>query len=156
MSQSHFPSHPKTRGEIAEALFIAKALSLGFIVSKPFGDNAPYDFILGYRKRLFRVQIKSAWTCSNGGYQFVSGRLHGKVRPYRCGELDFIIAYLAPDVRRGSGRQRPERRPQRPQALDLRNLETRNLETSATVPRPTPPARLGSQLRPCHRAVTCP
>src|SRR5690242_9085889 len=43
-----FP-HSKLQGEWAEACFAAEALRRGFIVSKPLGDSAPYDFVLDWR-----------------------------------------------------------------------------------------------------------
>ena len=36
----------KRRGEMAEAAFVAKAVSLGFGVAKPWGDSDPFDFIV--------------------------------------------------------------------------------------------------------------
>jgi hypothetical protein len=56
------PAHRKTRGDIAEALLIAIATALGFTVSRPFGDNARYDYVLDWHGHLSRVQLKSAWT----------------------------------------------------------------------------------------------
>ncbi len=49
------------KGEIAEALFVAKALSLGMNVSKPFGQNCRYDFMVEVMGRVSRVQVKSTW-----------------------------------------------------------------------------------------------
>jgi hypothetical protein len=39
-------NNPKRRGEMGEAAFLAKASSLGFSVSKPWGDSDRYDFVL--------------------------------------------------------------------------------------------------------------
>ncbi len=49
------------KGEIAEALFVAKVLSLGMNVSKPFGQNCRYDFMVEVMGRATRVQVKSTW-----------------------------------------------------------------------------------------------
>ena len=49
------------KGEIAEALFVAKALGLGMNVSKPFGQNCRYDFMVEVMGRATRVQVKSTW-----------------------------------------------------------------------------------------------
>jgi hypothetical protein len=43
-----FPTS-KRRGELAELAFTLKAASLGFSVSKPYGDSDRYDFILDAR-----------------------------------------------------------------------------------------------------------
>jgi hypothetical protein len=49
----------KRRGEMAEAAFVAKAVSLGFGVAKPWGDSDPFDFILQAGGKLSKVQVKS-------------------------------------------------------------------------------------------------
>ena len=51
--------HPKRCGEIAELAFAFKACGMGFVVSKPYGDSAAYDFVVGAKKHLRRVQVKS-------------------------------------------------------------------------------------------------
>src|SRR6202167_6759827 len=64
---------PKQLGEIAEAEFIAKAVGMGFVVAKPWGDSEPYDFIVNVRKsfHFWRVQVKSAHTIgADGGCSF--------------------------------------------------------------------------------------
>ena len=43
--------HPKVRGEWAELRFMTRATELGFIVTKPWGDSAPFDLSLVYRRR---------------------------------------------------------------------------------------------------------
>ena len=52
----------KRLGEMAEAEFLAKASGMGFGVAKPWGDSEPYDFILAVRGRLWKVQVKAAFT----------------------------------------------------------------------------------------------
>jgi hypothetical protein len=61
----------KRRGEIAEALFLAKAATMGFGLATPWGDSLKYDMIVDTGARLFRVQVKSAHRVSankGGGY----------------------------------------------------------------------------------------
>ncbi len=95
------PTPPKARGELAEALFTAKAMSLGLVVCRPFGDSAKYDFIVEGRGRLSRVQVKSAWVKSGTGYQISAGPTinytWGMRRAYRRDEIDFLVAYVAPE-----------------------------------------------------------
>jgi hypothetical protein len=92
---------PKARGELAEARFLARAMDLGFVVSKPFGDSARYDFVVDCDGRLSRVQIKSAWVSArHGGYQFGASpaQLRGQpARPYRRDEIDFLVACIVPE-----------------------------------------------------------
>ena len=94
------PLAPKARGELAEARFVAKAMSLGFSVARPFGDNQPYDFIVQYNHRLTRVQVKSAWTIHKSGYQFMTAldrSCKTGTRSYTAADLDFVAAYIAPE-----------------------------------------------------------
>jgi len=95
------PTAPKARGELAEARFLAKAMALGLVVSKPFGDSARYDFVVDAAGCLSRVQVKSAWTRSRrGDYQFGASpaQLRGqRPRPYRRNEIDFLAACIVPE-----------------------------------------------------------
>ena len=50
--------HAKQRGEWAELRFSTRAIELGFRVSKPWADSAPYDLVIDYRGRFRRVQVK--------------------------------------------------------------------------------------------------
>ncbi len=101
-------SHCKIKGEYAESAFLARAIALGFRVSKPWGDSAPYDFILekklsvGVRRlraRIFRVQVKSAWVrTSYGRYRIRTSGTGAarRMRGYSPAEVDFVIAWVAP------------------------------------------------------------
>ncbi len=96
------PASRKARGELAEAMFLAKAMSLGLVVCRPFGDNTRYDFVVeSSGGRLLRIQVKSAWVGSRAGYQIAAGlpvyRNFGYRRPYRRSEIDFLVCYLAPE-----------------------------------------------------------
>jgi hypothetical protein len=48
----------KARGEWAELRFMARAAELGLRVTKPWGDNAPYDFAVESDGHFLRIQIK--------------------------------------------------------------------------------------------------
>jgi len=84
---------PKALGEAAEAAFLAKVTSLGFGVSKTWGDSERYDFILDSGKRLWRVQVKSS-------RHFDGSRCIVKLKgaaAYTAEEIDFIVAYIVPE-----------------------------------------------------------
>ena len=86
----------KRRGEVAEAAFLHKAASLGFSVSKPWGESDRYDFIVDCAGRIWRVQVKSAHSSSINGYAFhACGNLRS--RRYTAKDIDFIIGYVVPD-----------------------------------------------------------
>jgi len=88
---------PKQLGEIAEAEFIAKAVGMGFVVARPWGDSEPYDFIVNPKKSFiyWRVQVKSAHTVgADGGCSF---RAHDHLqRSYTAEDIDALVAYARP------------------------------------------------------------
>src|SRR5207249_9958162 len=63
MSRYTLPREHK--GEWAEIEFLSKAHARGFIVSRPWGQNAPYDFIVQRHRLLHRIQVKSVWSKHN-------------------------------------------------------------------------------------------
>lgn len=87
----------KQLGEVAEAEFIAKAVGMGFVVAKPWGDSEPYDFIVNPKKSFYfwRVQLKSAHTVgADGGCSF---RAHdGEQKSYTAEDIDALVAYARP------------------------------------------------------------
>jgi hypothetical protein len=87
----------KRRGEIAEALFLAKAATMGFGLATPWGDSLKYDMIVDTGKRLFRVQVKSAHrvSASKGGGYHVRACSRNR-RPYRASDIDLLVAYVVP------------------------------------------------------------
>lgn len=94
---------PKLLGERAECAFLNEAIQRGFTVSKPFGDSAPYDFIVqanpfARRNRLWKVQVKSsAYANNRGGFFLRTVHLHGSVsRGFLPHEADFFAAYIVP------------------------------------------------------------
>ncbi len=86
----------KLQGELVELRFMARAAALGLRVAKPWGDSAPYDFLVEYGGIVYRVQVKST--------RFRAARCRGFVcvtrrggKPYTPKEVDFIAAYVVPD-----------------------------------------------------------
>ncbi len=86
----------KKQGEMAELQFLAKASSLGFTISKPYGDSSRYDFILDNGRRLLRVQVRSSGSLNSGVYQ-IHTRGGKKPRPFTDKEIEAIIAYVIPE-----------------------------------------------------------
>jgi PD-(D/E)XK endonuclease len=85
----------KRKGEIAESAFLNKAVSLGFGVAKPWGESDRYDFILDSGPRLWRVQVKSAYSCSKAGAYSIHNFGVSQV-PYTPEEVDVLVAYIVP------------------------------------------------------------
>lgn len=94
---------PKERGEWAELLFMAKAAELGFKLSKPWGESAPYDVVIDLRGRFVRVQVKSTMArvrfmrthYKQNMYEIHARRNSG--RPYQVSDFDFLAVYIIPE-----------------------------------------------------------
>jgi Holliday junction resolvase-like predicted endonuclease len=85
----------KQRAEMAEAAFLAKATSLEFRVSKPWGESSRYDLIVDNGKSLLRVQVKSAHRAGEyGGSTFHAPG--NATRVYKASEIDLLVAYIVP------------------------------------------------------------
>lgn len=86
----------KHTGNICESLVLYRFLQQGWIVSKPFGDNARYDLIVERDGKLFRVQIKSANRPKEKDGQVIRIMLESKNTkgpvPYTAKEIDVFVA----------------------------------------------------------------
>jgi hypothetical protein len=94
-------SKPNTKrlGDLAEIAFLARAAELGLHLSKPFGDNDPYDWIVVNEDKILRVQVKSTYQQKrNGLYQVFCARClrHGWM-PYDSSEIDILAVHVHPE-----------------------------------------------------------
>jgi hypothetical protein len=82
-------------GDIAELIIMQKFIGIGANVSIPFNDS-PYDLIVDYNKKLFKVQIKSMWNLKDGVLRLntTQGHRSTELRSYKD-EVDFIAAYCS-------------------------------------------------------------
>lgn len=91
----------KCQGDIAELKFILLNKELGYIVSKPFGEDCKYDVIVDTGEELQRVQVKSTRNketanrknCYNCGV--CSG--HDSKKRYTEDSVDYIAIYVIPE-----------------------------------------------------------
>jgi hypothetical protein len=83
----------KQRGEWAEMKFMTAAAEHGLPVSKPWGDSASYDVVVGRPGHFVAVQVKCtiARTANRVGYVCSTCSSHKK---YRRGSFDFLAAYV--------------------------------------------------------------
>ena len=88
---------PKRRGEMAEAAFLHKASTLGFGVSKPWGDSDPYDLIVDSGSGLWRVQVKSAYRGDKYGGYMISAHGSQCKKAYSLRDIDALVAYIVPE-----------------------------------------------------------
>lgn len=95
---------PKERGEWAELRFMTKAAELGFKMSKPWGDSAPYDVAVELEGYFARVQVKSTMCKARPKkphYRyprgiFVCNMRHISVRRYVQSDFDILAVYVIP------------------------------------------------------------
>ncbi|EST24363.1 group I intron-associated PD-(D/E)XK endonuclease [Streptomyces roseochromogenus] len=87
---------PKARGELTEAIVLAKLIEYGYSVSMPFGDNRRYDMIVDDGRQLHRVQVKTARDGRNAGtIEFNTVSVHpisGRKTRYD-GQIEAFVAY---------------------------------------------------------------
>ena len=84
-------------GDLAEMIFMRKAASMGFGVSKPWGDSERYDFVLRAGKSLWRVQVKSVRAKTARGQHYRVALAGAFAPPYTADEIDFLVAYIFPE-----------------------------------------------------------
>jgi len=92
----------KQLGELGELAFLHKAISLGFRVSKPWGESCAYDFIVDWRGHLSRVQVKCVHGYHPGGTYLLACARRRSLPPYevihyRPSEVDFLAGYVVPE-----------------------------------------------------------
>lgn len=91
----------KTLGDETELRFQLTAYLNNYVVSKPFGDNCKYDFILdnGHGK-LYKIQVRAIGIRDragvNGTYK-MSATCTGSKRPFEENEIDFFACYIKPE-----------------------------------------------------------
>ena len=87
---------PKLMGELSELDFLRKAMGMGMIVSKPWGDSYRYDFICDVNEKLFRVQVRSTeFRFGARGYAVHASVYVGKkIVGLTPKDIDVLIGYI--------------------------------------------------------------
>ena len=85
----------KQRGEWVEIKFMAEAAGRGLTVLKPHGDSARFDCVVTSGGRLYRVQVKSAFSMSDYAYRGTTIGSKQRSR-FSSKEIDFLVAYVFP------------------------------------------------------------
>jgi PD-(D/E)XK endonuclease len=89
----------KQQGEIIELAFFHKVASLGFTVTKPYGDSESYDFIVDSGNHLWRVQVKSTSNRKDCAYRMNALHYRREERSkqiYTPEQIDILAAYIVP------------------------------------------------------------
>lgn len=89
----------KAIGEYTELQCITYLVGLGYTVSTPYGDNAPYDFILEVDNKLYKIQCKTAFVVDEGvwGIRLRRVRINSKQyvrKGYTSDEVDFFSTFI--------------------------------------------------------------
>ena len=85
----------KRTGDISEMRVAIALVEAGYLVSKPYGENARYDLVADDGERLLRVQVKTG-RIRGGAVRFSACSTHGhRGRPSipYLGQVDFIAVY---------------------------------------------------------------
>ncbi|MGC2270893.1 MAG: group I intron-associated PD-(D/E)XK endonuclease [Candidatus Sulfotelmatobacter sp.] len=87
---------PKRMGELSELDFLRKAMGMGMIVSKPWGDSYRYDFVCDAGGRLWRAQVRSTEDrCGARGYAVhASVYVVRKIVGLTEKDIDVLIGYI--------------------------------------------------------------
>jgi PD-(D/E)XK endonuclease len=86
-------------GELAELAFHHRARDMGFGVTKPYGNDESYDFVVDSGNRLWRVQVKSSSRFYHGAYRVMARRFRRPPEPrpaYTDKQIDILAAYILP------------------------------------------------------------
>ena len=92
------------KGDIAEIEVQLKALKLGWDVLIPVGDRLPYDLVIVVKNVFVKIQVKSAWECSEKGKEGVylvdvrrtkTNRRIMKREKYNNSDFDFAVIYVS-------------------------------------------------------------
>ena len=94
----HRPLTRKRMGEVAESVFLCKALQLRLLVAKPWGDSSRYDFIVDSGRALLRVQVKSTGSLCDGYRYAVAAHGSDPSVPYSKDDIDILVAYVPPEA----------------------------------------------------------
>ncbi len=92
----------KIAGERSECGFQLAALEHMLVVSKPFGDSVPYDFIVDCgpyqrkRSRLSRVQVRASNVRNKKGTYAIKLTLGDGRRRLTTAHADFLAAHIPP------------------------------------------------------------
>ena len=90
-------ANTKRTGELSEAAFLLKAKTLGFGVSRPWGDSERYDFVLDSGQRLWRAQIKCTASVRARGYDIQPTHTdQTRKAPYTIDDIDVLFAHIIP------------------------------------------------------------
>ena len=87
---------PKRMGELSELDFLRKAMGMGMIVSKPWGDSYRYDFVCDVNEKLWRVQVRSTeFRFGARGYAVHASVYVGrKIVGLTAKDIDVLIGYI--------------------------------------------------------------
>jgi hypothetical protein len=78
-----------------ELVFAVRAMELGLLLARPWGESSGYDFMVDLGARIVRVQVTSTiFKESAEGY---SCTLKDSKGPYKKNTFDFVAAYVIPE-----------------------------------------------------------
>ena len=92
-------SSTRVTGLQLELEFATECIKKGAVVSQPFGDNSHYDLLVDVKKKIYKVQVKTASPSESGKYYRVNiTRKVPKMRPKDPGGSSKAVPYAADDI----------------------------------------------------------
>ena len=89
-------SETRIKGTIVEMQCMTYLLTCGCIISKPLDDNTPYDFVIDYHGRLFKIQVKSPSIINEDSFGIRTERTRINAKGnYRKSYDEFEVDYFA-------------------------------------------------------------
>ena len=88
-------------GDISEQKFVLYCLTHNIPISKPIGNNLPYDFIIDFNNKLYRIQVKTAYASKTPNSWIFNTRSTSKnyteiINKNYIGKIDYF-AVINPD-----------------------------------------------------------
>jgi hypothetical protein len=83
------------RGDWVEMQFMSRAAQHGIVASRPFGSAHSYDFIVEYKGKFARVQVKGT-AAFNGTAYNVGARARAGAKPYAPDAFEFYAFMVVP------------------------------------------------------------
>lgn len=89
----------KELGILGETKVLSKLIEMGYIVSIPYGDNAPYDFLIQKPNNpILKVQVKTSTQTTEGKTTFELSRRRRNAQgqqnlTYEQEDIDYFILY---------------------------------------------------------------
>jgi hypothetical protein len=124
----------KWKGDKSELAIAFKLTMMDIGISKPMGDNLPYDLIMDINNNLYKIQVKTGSLSSDSGYinSHISRSIIGKDKlyqniPYSKDEVDFFAIHC---IETNESCLIPIKEVEGQRQIRIRRIQTKNNQTT--------------------------